>query len=264
MHPGEADHREEEAGRGPAVPERNLGTRLAGQPGFMRAAGLQGDLRPGVPHPHHQDGTGLELGRVLVAVGVELHDVGRQFRRKARRLGQLAGAGGEDNVRRRPALRPGRDMEPLPVVAQPGDGRVGPDRQVEPGGIVLQIVRLLVLGGEGEAVAGEGPAGQAVVLGGGEQAQRVPAAPPRVANPCAGVENDKVPVLLRQVVAQRQAGLSGTDDDGVDGGSTDGAVGVSCWGGVHGGASLVLHVQLGAYERSGSAGTSRALSSMGR
>ena len=152
-------------------------------------------------------------------------------------------------------------MEPLPVVAQPGDGRVGPDRQVEPGGIVLQIVRLLVLGGEGEGVAREGPAGQAVVLGGGEQPQRVPAAPPRVANPRAGVENDKVPVLLRQVVAQRQAGLSGADDDGVDGGkadfaSADDAVGCQLLGWCSWCASLVLHVQWGGYECSGSAGTS--------
>ncbi len=162
----------------------------------MRAAGFQGDFRPGVAHPHHQDRAGLELAGVPVVTGVELHDVGRQVRGEARRLRQLAAAGGEDNVPRRPAPGSGGDVEPVAVVGHSGDGRVGPDRQVEPGGVVLQIVRHFVLGREIERVAGERVAGQAVVFGRGEQPQRVPPLPPRVADPCCGVENDKVPLLL--------------------------------------------------------------------
>jgi hypothetical protein len=50
----------------------------------------------------------------------------------------------------------------------------------------------------------------------GEQPERVPAVPPGVADPVAGVEDHEVAVMLCQEVAHGEAGLPAADHDGVE------------------------------------------------
>jgi hypothetical protein len=59
----EAHHRQHEAGRCPAVLHRQFATRLSRNGGGMRPAHFEGDLRPGVSQPHHQDRTRPAAGR---------------------------------------------------------------------------------------------------------------------------------------------------------------------------------------------------------
>ena len=75
------------------------------------------------------------------------------------------------------------------------------------------------LGGGHEAVdvsSGVGPAGQAAHPVRGQQAQGVPAfAAPPLGDPAA-LEHDVVDAAVGEAAADRQAGLAGADDDGVD------------------------------------------------
>ena len=64
-------------------------------------------------------------------------------------------------------------------------------------------------------VAGERLAREAVVAGGGEQPQRVPALAPRGRGRVGGVEDREVAALLGEVVADGEAGLAAADDDDV-------------------------------------------------
>ena len=84
-------------------------------------------------------------------------------------------------------------------------------------GVAAQVVRDLVLGRVRAGGGGERHAGQGVVLGGGEQPQRVPAAAPHVPDLRSGVEEqERGDALLAQVPADGEAGLSGADDEHVD------------------------------------------------
>jgi hypothetical protein len=51
-----------------------------------------------------------------------------------------------------------------------------------------------------------------------KEPERVPPHPPGVADPLVGVEDDKAETSPGEVVTDRQAGLSATDDNGVDAG----------------------------------------------
>ena len=86
-----------------------------------------------------------------------------------------------------------RQLEPLRVVGEVGDDVVAP--------------RVAV------GVAWEVEPGQAVVAHGREQPQRVPAAPPRRGRLAGRFEDGEPTVLLGEVVADGQAGLTAADDD---------------------------------------------------
>ena len=83
-------------------------------------------------------------------------------------------------------------------------------------GVVLEVVADLVLAGEGPLLRRERQPGQAVVLRGGVELERVPLAAPVVADPGAGVEDHERATPALQVVAGREPGLAGADDDGLD------------------------------------------------
>ena len=83
-------------------------------------------------------------------------------------------------------------------------------------GVGLEVVADLVLAREGPLLRGERQPGQAVVLGGRVELERVPLPAPVVADAGAGVEDHERAAAALQVVAGRQAGLAGADDDGLD------------------------------------------------
>ena len=101
---------------------------------------------------------------------------------------------------------------------------VQPHRQLEAGGVAGQVVRDVVLAGVGVGGCREGQAGQRVVLCRAEQAQRVPALPPGVSDLGCGVEQQEACVRIGEVVAEGEAGLTGADDDDVDGSRSAGMV----------------------------------------
>ena len=105
----------------------------------------------------------------------------------------------------------GADLEAFPVLAEFGDLGVEPDGQVVGGCVGLQVVGDRVLGGVGVGRGGERHAGQGVVLGRGEQRQRIPAVAPRVAHLGACLQDDEPQPLLGQVPGHGQTGLAAPD-----------------------------------------------------
>ena len=110
----------------------------------------------------------------------------------------------------------GRNHEPVPVPRQPVDPDAGTNRQFEARGVGLEVVGHLVLGGERLGRGGEGHPRQPAEASGGEQAKRVPALAPGVADPLVRVEDHEADTTLRQVVPDREAGLAAADDNGLD------------------------------------------------
>jgi hypothetical protein len=96
-----------------------------------------------------------------------------------------------------------------------GDPGVQPYRQAERGGVGPEVVRDRVLARIRVVPGRKRHPGQPVVLRRGEQAQRVPAAPPAVPELCGGFEHHKSQVVLREVPRHGQAGLAAADDDRV-------------------------------------------------
>ena len=92
----------------------------------------------------------------------------------------------------------------------------GAHGQLETLRVRLQVVGHLVLGGVGGPRGGEAHPGQPVVARRGEQAQRVPAGAPRVADAVVGVEDHERQAPAGQVVADRQPALAAAHDDRVD------------------------------------------------
>ena len=81
--------------------------------------------------------------------------------------------------------------------------------------IRLEVLRNVVLDGQRVGLARERQSGQRVVADRGEQAQRVPAPQPRLANLTGAIEYQEPGARALQVVRRRESGLSGADDDGV-------------------------------------------------
>ena len=98
-----------------------------------------------------------------------------------------------------------------PFLKRRSNGHARADRQREARGVGLKIVGHLVLGGEAVRRRGERHADQAVEAGRGEQAQRIPALPPGVSDPRVGVQDHEAQPVPGQVVAHREAGLTGAD-----------------------------------------------------
>ena len=117
--------------------------------------------------------------------------------------------------RRLVAAAAGLDDEDIARPRQALDADAAPHRQFEMRGIRLEIVGHLVLGGEVAGGRRERHAVEPVEPRGREQAERVPALPPRVADAASGVEDDEGQAALLEVIAGRQAGLPAADDDDV-------------------------------------------------
>jgi hypothetical protein len=96
------------------------------------------------------------------------------------------------------------------------DAQAGANGKMEALRVSLEIVRQLVLGREGVAGSGETKARKLYVARGREQAQRILAVAPGIADAMSGVENQEANAAASQVVADGEAGLAAADDDGVD------------------------------------------------
>ena len=148
---------------------------------------------------------------------MQLDDVGRKVAGEGRDDGCLERAGRDDDLPGRDGATGGVGVERVAGLGEPGDAGVEADGQLERGGVAAQVARDLVLGRVRAGGGGERHAWQGVVLGGGEQPQRVPAVAPHVPDVRSGVqEQERSDALLAQVPADGEAGLSRTDDEHVD------------------------------------------------
>src|SRR6185503_10415687 len=93
------------------------------------------------------------------------------------------------------------------------DADAAANRQLKVTRVQLKIVRHLILGRERERRARKFQSDQAVEHGRREQTERIPAAPPRIADARTRVQNDERSSLAGQVVTDRQAGLPAANHD---------------------------------------------------
>ncbi len=110
-----------------------------------------------------------------VVVGVYLHDGRVKTGRERRRPGPSERTGGHDHPGGTDHLPSGQvEAEVARGALQAGDLGAGTHGQLEPGRVVLEIGRHLVLAGVGPRVGGKRRSGQGVVPRGREQAQGLP------------------------------------------------------------------------------------------
>ena len=108
-----------------------------------------------------------------------------------RRAPAASGRSPSPPPRARPRIcrSPAVDQEAAVPARDPVHRDAGPDRQREPPGVGLEVVGHLVLGRERVARGRERHAVEPVEAGRREQAERVPALPPGVADPLVGLED---------------------------------------------------------------------------
>jgi hypothetical protein len=196
--------------------ERDLSRVPAREPGRARGRDLQRDLGPGVVGPHDECRSVGELSRASVVDGPQLHDRGVEPVGEGRNALHLVTRHRHDDVVGLEKLAAGLDPEPAVLPRDTVHSRTGPDRELEPRGVGLEVVGDLVLRGVGATGSRERHAGEAVGPCRREEAQRVPSAPPRVARPIARVEDQERPAEAPQVVADREPGLAAPDHDRLD------------------------------------------------
>src|SRR5215216_1686180 len=182
----------------------------------MRSGHLEGDLRSRVACANHQNGAFLELRWVAVLARMELHNARTELVGEGGELWDLVGARRDDHVSRFETAVAGRNYEAIPFSEESVHLDAGTNRQIESGGVGLQIVGHLVLRGERQGGGGEAPALQPVVTGRCEQAKRVPALAPGVTDPPVGVQDHEGQAPLCQMVADREACLTTTDDHRIE------------------------------------------------
>ena len=216
--PREDDHREDELR--PTL--LGLERQLAGVPPAQRdpvgLRGLVGDVRAGVRGTHHQNRSGLEVVGTVVLARVQLADRRVELVAELRDVRRLPeGPGRHDHVVAGDRVVADANLEaavgPLFQGVDPG---AHPHRQVELQCVALEEGGDLVLLRERPRVGREGHAGQPVVLRRAVEPQGVPVPAPVVADPGVAVQDDAGAALLRQVVRRGQAGLTGSDDHGLD------------------------------------------------
>ncbi len=176
---------------------------------------VHGDLGAAVAGAHQQDRARRELTRVAVVRRVQLHDVLGQIVGEVGRARHPVHAGREDHVVGVEGLRARGDPESRTLTEQPVDLDAEPHRQLERRDVPLEVVEHLVLAGEAVTPA-QGQARQVAADRRGEQLQGVPAGQPRSADAVRGVHDDERLPPLGEVVAGRESGLAGSDDDGVE------------------------------------------------
>ncbi|KQN94822.1 hypothetical protein ASE96_01070 [Arthrobacter sp. Leaf69] len=181
----------------------------------MAGRELQGDFRARGSGAHHQHIAVGDVRRAAVLRAVELADRSVQSGGGVRKAGECVGPGGDDDVPRPHGAGRRFDGEPRVGRGDAGDADARPHRQAETRRVAFEVGGELVLAREGVPRRGEGEAGEAVVLGGGEQPQRVPAAAPDIAHPRAALEDLEPQPGAGEVVAGGEAGLSRADHDGI-------------------------------------------------
>ncbi len=178
---------------------------------------LERDVGAGMRQADDEDGARAELGRIAIVMRVQLPDRRVELGGERRDIGLPERPGRDDDLacREAPAVR-GRHDEAVLDRLDPIDARPAPDRQVEPPGVHLEVVGHLASGRPVGRRRGEAHTRQRVVAGGAVQPERIPAVPPVVADARVGVEDREGQPALREVIAGRQSGLAGADDDRVE------------------------------------------------
>src|SRR4029453_16620419 len=119
--------------------------------------------------------------------------------------GFVVGAGGDDDLWRQPPRITGHDDVSGTIfgTTEGVDGNSVCYPQIENRRILFEVVGHLVFGGERVRQRREGHSGQSVVAGEREQAQRVPAFAPAVADSCMRLKDDEAQSAMGKVVTDR-------------------------------------------------------------
>ena len=172
------DDRDQQAPDPAFDPERDVAGVGPGDHGLMGAHDIQRYLRSRVPGSNYQDRPVLQLGGVPVVGRMQLFDLGSEIRGEVREAGDLpAGHGHDHGVGLEPGVVRFHDEGGVPL-REARHSLAASHREGELGRVRLQIVGHLVLGWKRMAGSGEGLAVEPVIPGRGEQAERVPPAPP--------------------------------------------------------------------------------------
>ncbi len=150
----------------------------------MLAGDVEGDLGARVAGTDDEHRAGPQLRGIAVLARMKLPDVGFELAREVGHAGFVVGAGGDDDLWRQPACITGDDDVSVTIfgTTEGVDVNSGSYRQIESHRILFEVVGHLVFGGERVRRRREGHSGQSVIAGEREQAQRVPAFAPAVAD----------------------------------------------------------------------------------
>ena len=215
--PGEGDRRPGHPGPSRLDGERDLAAVAAGQRRRVGEGELVRDVGPGVGRPHDEHGPVGELAGTAVLARVQLQDPGVELgseRRDARRTTE--GAGRDHDVVAADLAGGGVQQVAVPVPGEPLDADPEPHRQRVVHGVLLEVVGHLVLARARPRLGRERQPRQRVVPGRRVEPQAVPQPSPVVADALVGVEDEAVAAAPLQVVRRGEAGLAGSDDDGLD------------------------------------------------
>ena len=199
-----------------SVPEWDLATVAARQPGLMQPGYVEGDLGPRVSSADDENGALPQLGGPPVVGGGQLDDARIERGGEGGHAGSLVGTRRHDHV---VGLEPpiaGDEEVPAPGPAQSVDVDTGPNGKVEPCGVRLEVVGHLILRRVRPAACRERPTGKPRVPSRREQAKRIPAAPPGVSDPIARVQDHEWAITSRKVVTGRKTCLTASDDHGLE------------------------------------------------
>lgn len=185
------------------------------------AASSRAICAPEFPAPTTSAGpSGRSDGR-RYALEWSLHDLRRERRGHGRDGGPVERPRrdhhlvGFDDAAPRPARA---HHEPRPVVRAGDrlDARVVLDGEREVRGVAREVVGHLLPGRQVHGRRGERQPREPAVGGRGEEPERVPAPPPRLAGPRLGVEDYEVLAAGGELLADGESGLPAADDDGAD------------------------------------------------
>jgi hypothetical protein len=174
--------------------------------------------RPSSP-PHHEHLPRRNLRGVAVRAAVQLEQRGAGPLRLQGQVGPLEGPRRADDVARLEERVRRVDLIGAADFAHRAHPRPEAHGEVERLHITGEVVSHLVLGGERPGVPWEGHSGQVVVRAGREEPERVPPRPPGVAHLARCIEDEELPPLAGEVIAEGEAALASADDDDVVHGS---------------------------------------------
>ena len=188
-----------------------------GQPDPAAAARrVERDLGPRVAAADDQDVAVLELLRVAIGGGMQLDDGGVESGGVVGHPRALPASDRDHDVVGQQTALARRHDESGPVARHAVHVHAEPHRQLEAGRVRLEVVRHRLLRRVRVPWSGEAHPGEPVVPRRREQAQRVPAAAPGVADPIAGVEDHERQATTRELVADGESGLASAHDNRLD------------------------------------------------
>src|SRR5215831_11331201 len=196
--------------------KRNVTGLLAGHQRSVGASKFDGNVSRRVASTHNENFAGLQLGWIAVVRRVKLFDGWIESSCEARRARFLVVGHRDDHIFRFELLGPGGNAKTIPAARNAVDAYACSNRQVETPRIGFQVVSHLQLGREGVAARGKTKSGKPCVTRRREQAERIPAIAPGVADTTAGIQNQEADAAAGEMVSDGEACLAAADHDGVD------------------------------------------------